>query len=328
MNRKMIYIVVVVLWVMVALPVQAREDTAYTLGLSLPEMDGAFYGGLSDSAIFTANEAETELIVEVSDYDVETELANVQDLIDQGIDALLLSPTDPVESVAAIEVANAAGVPVFVIGDVVLAEDAEVEIAGQIAPNNAAAGELAGEAVCELADEAGAALEVVSLDEEATMSAVMDRSASFETYMADNCADMTIMLVNVFALDFDGALDAILAALDEQDFDLIVGLDDVATLAAISAQGNYRMMTMKNLTVIGLGTRSEISASLEQELLAALIVAEPWPLGETSVETSLAYLNGEDVEATVEAVMTILRLDTLNVARCPNGVPPSACSGR
>ena len=304
-----------------AVPVQAGSDAAYTLGLSLPATTGVFYEAVSSGAQLAASEAGAELIVLASDYDLEAELANVQDLVDQGVDALLFSPTDPVGSVDAIEIANEASIPVFVLGDIVLAEDAEVEIAGHFASDNAVAGELAGEALCVSLEGAGAVLEIMSVDEDA-MSAGSDRSAGFEAYMAESCADVTVAAVNVFDLSFDDALDAIFDVLDTGEFTALVGLDDVTTELAVSVDDALRG---SNLTVVGIGTHPNLSSSLEQEKLAALIIAEPWPLGETSVETTLAYLNGEAVELTVEAVLTTLNVETLSVKRCPPWVDPNDC---
>ncbi len=325
MVRKSVYTVIMMLLITMAIPVHASEGEAYTLGLSLPATTGVFYEAVSNSAEFTAGEVGATLIVVASEYDVETELANVQDLIDQGVAALLFSPTDPVESVGAIEVANAAGIPVFVLGEIVLGDDTEVEIAGQFVVDNVAAGKLAGEALCETLGGAGNVLEVVSVGED-PLAAVVTRSVGFEAYMAKICADITITPVNVFGLDFDAALNALLTELEANEFDALVGLDDVTTDLAINARGNFVLTSRQTgLTVVGIGTHPDLSSSLELEALAAVVIADPWPLGETSVLTSLAYLNGEEVELTVDAALTILNADSVASVRCPNGLPPSVC---
>ncbi|MBN1564494.1 MAG: sugar ABC transporter substrate-binding protein [Anaerolineae bacterium] len=319
MARKSIYLIISMLLIALAIPVQASDD-AYTLGVSLPVTTGAFYETMSASAQETADAAGAELVVLTSDYDLETELANVQALIDQGVDALLFSPTDPAGSVAAIELANEAGVPVFVVGDLELAEDAAIDIAGQFAINDVHAGELAAEAICTSEEDVAAVLEVVSLSEDEAASIMAERSAGFEAYIAENCADIAVTTVNVFDLDFDGGLDMILEALDAAEFNAIVSLDDDTTLMAISAKDISRMQ----LVVVGIGTNPDMSSGLEQGKLAATIFADPSPLGQASVETALAYLNGEAVELTVESALITINADTIGTLR-PGGCGPRGC---
>jgi ribose transport system substrate-binding protein len=317
MARRALYLVIIMLLVIMAVPVQASEG-GYTLGVSLPATTGVFYEIVSESAQAAADEAGAELVVLASDYDLEAELANVQDLIDQGVDALLFSPTDPVDSVAAVELANEAGLPVFVLGNLAPAEDAEVEIAGTFTTDSGLAGEHAGEAICTSLEGSGAVLEIASLSDD-DMSIMAERSTGFDDYMAESCADVTITTVNVFGLGFDDALDAILDALDAGEFDAIVSLDDETTLLAISANDIFRP---KNLAVVGIGTHPDLLSSLEQGKLAATIFAEPLPLGQVSVETALAYLNGEAVELTVDAALITLNADNVEALRA------SSCRGK
>ena len=114
-------ILLVVAFLMAACAPEAVEEAApvaddgYTLGLSLSTLSNPFFVTLKDGAEAAASTAGVTLVVVDSQDDATTEATNMEDLIQQGVDAILINPTDADAIAPSIEKANAAGIPVFTI---------------------------------------------------------------------------------------------------------------------------------------------------------------------------------------------------------------------
>ena len=114
------------------------------------------------------------------------EATNIEDLISQGVSAILGNPTDADAIVPSIQKANQADIPVFTIdrgasgGDVV----------SHIASDNVAGGRLAAEFLCRIIGGSG---KFVELEGIAGSSAARDRGEGFNAYMAEECAGAEII---------------------------------------------------------------------------------------------------------------------------------------
>ena len=110
-------------------------DTGYKMGLSLSTLNNPFFVTLKEGAEEAAEKAGVELIVVDSQDDPAKEATNIEDLIQQGVDAILVNPTDADAIVPSIQKANQANIPVFTIdrganGGVVISHIASDNVAG------------------------------------------------------------------------------------------------------------------------------------------------------------------------------------------------------
>lgn len=311
MNRKVFSLIIVVLVALAGLPAQAADETS-TIGLSLPATTGFTYEGIADGARLAAEEAGIELAIASAEFDVETELANVQSLIDQGVDAIVFSPTDAEASVEAIATANEAGVPIFVIGNVAPGET-DIDVAGTFAPDAREVGALSASVLCE-AYETGTILELTGYtedDDDALAVDARDMSEGFNAELADTCPAAAVQTLNVAGLDRDAIFDEVTSALADGDISLIFAYNDTSTLAVVDAA--FR----QNVQVVGVGTSEELVSSVEKiDHLIAVIIPDVWGMGESAVETSLRYLNGEDIVDDLSVDVSVLDLDMITL-RCP-----------
>jgi ribose transport system substrate-binding protein len=300
----------------------SAEEGAFTIGLSLPSLDGSFFEGLNNGAFNTAYEEGADLIVVVADNDVETELANVESLIEQEVDVILLRPVDPVLSVPALEAANEAKVPVILLGqlEVETAETGEaaetLAIASLITGNNLEGGKMAAAALCERVTS-GVVLELVGLPDTLTY----ERNAGFEAYMAENCPDVSLVPFETAELEGTDLTDALVETFHGQTFKGVFGYDSVTTLAALEASIIARS---RGVTFIGFDATEESIAAIQSGRLRAIITPYGSDLGEIGVKTSLALLEGEDVQETVEVAVAVLDNTTMGAFRsfCRN---PRGC---
>ena len=153
-------------------PSEPSTEAGITLGVSLSTLNNPFFVSLKEGAEAAAADAGVKLIVVDAQDDPAKEATNIEDLIQKGVDALLINPTDSDAIVPSIQKANQAGIPVFTIdrgasgGDVV----------SHIASDNVAGGAMAAEFLC---DAIGGTGQVVELEGIAGTSAARDRGQGF-----------------------------------------------------------------------------------------------------------------------------------------------------
>src|SRR5688500_1306202 len=118
--RKLVIVTMMVL-ILLTIGLVSGQDSP-TIGLSVPTLEQDFYILLVDSARAAAEEAGVELIVSETDalLDVEAELANVQSLLDAGVDSLVIYTVDATLSLGAVEAAAEANVLVILLDHDVL----------------------------------------------------------------------------------------------------------------------------------------------------------------------------------------------------------------
>ncbi|NWF69754.1 MAG: substrate-binding domain-containing protein, partial [Chloroflexi bacterium] len=104
MNRKVLFLVILAAMLVAPLTLVTAQDS-YTLGLSLSTLNNPFFVTLRDGAQAAADAAGAQLVVVDSQDDPATEAANMEDLIAQGVDAILVNPTDGDAIVPSIEAA-------------------------------------------------------------------------------------------------------------------------------------------------------------------------------------------------------------------------------
>ncbi|MDW8186373.1 MAG: substrate-binding domain-containing protein, partial [Anaerolineae bacterium] len=156
------------------------------LGLSLSTLNNPFFVTLKEGAEKAAAQYGVRLIVVDALDDSAKEAANIEDLIQKKVSALLINPTDTKAVVPSIQKANQAGIPVFTVDRA--AEGGE--IVSHIASDNVAGGRMAAEFLCKALNGKG---KVVELEGIAGTSAARDRGKGFNEYMAASCPGVEIV---------------------------------------------------------------------------------------------------------------------------------------
>ncbi len=134
----------------------ASQAKRLRIGISFQELDNPYFAVMKDAATEAANSMNAELRITDARHDVTKQIADIEDLIQRGIDILLINPTDSVGVETAVQAAKKAGV-------VVVAVDAQANgpIDSFVGSKNYDAGLKAGE---ELAKELGGEGNVAILD--------------------------------------------------------------------------------------------------------------------------------------------------------------------
>lgn len=119
--------------------------TPIQIGVSFQELDNPYFVVMKEAAEEAARSIGAELHITDARHDVTKQISDVEDLIQKGIDILLLNPTDSVGIEAAVQAAHAAGV-------VVVAVDAQAQgpVDSFVGSKNYDAGCLAGETLAKI----------------------------------------------------------------------------------------------------------------------------------------------------------------------------------
>lgn len=274
-----------------------NETSPMIIGLSLSTLDNPFFESVRAGAEDSAARLDVELIVEQADNDAAMQETQILALIDQGVSAILINPVDGDAIVPAIEAANAAGIPVLTVDRSASGGD----IVTHIASDNAAGGMMAGQYLVETINETGS---VVELEGIPGTSAAQDRGAGFNEAVAEH-DDITIVAQAVanFSREEGKSVFAELLA-DNETITAVFAHNDEMILGAIEAANEAGRTD--DIVFIGFDAIDEAISALEDGELAATIAQQPVEMGRLSVETAVAFLNGEQIEAFIPVELALI----------------------
>lgn len=140
---KKLFIVMTILLSFISMSFAAQNDPL-KIGFSNRTLNGAFFNGLTEYMKIHAKEAGYELITTDARADLNKQLADVEDMLSQGIDFLVFNPQDPVAGVRIAEMAARANVPSIALdSDIAISAPVLTRIQADNVANNLMIGEFA-----------------------------------------------------------------------------------------------------------------------------------------------------------------------------------------
>ncbi|TVR19266.1 MAG: hypothetical protein EA396_12850, partial [Anaerolineaceae bacterium] len=268
------------------IPVDLRIVQNITLGLSVSTLNNPFFVTLVEGAQALADEIGAELIVVDAQDSPSTEASNIEDLIAQGVDAILINPTDSDAVVPSVLAANDAGIPVFTIDR----SASGGEVISHVASDNVAGGALAAQFLCEALGGEGS---VVELEGIAGTSAARDRGLGFNEYMAENCAGVEIVARQTANFNRAEGLTVFENILQAQsEIDGVFAHNDEMILGAIEAAS---AAGRDGITFVGFDAVDDAVDAVNAGTLAATVAQQPDAIGALGVETAAGFLAGASV---------------------------------
>jgi ribose-binding protein len=271
-----------------------NDMTGKKVGLVISTLNNPFFVTLKEGAEEKSNEVGAELIVLDSQNDPSKELSNVEDLITQGVDIILINPTDSDAVVSAIKAANAASIPVITLDRGANAG----EVVTHIASDNVAGGKMAGQFII---DTLGGKGNVVELEGIAGTSAARDRGQGFN----DAIATSEIQVVANQVADFDrtkglSVMENILQA--QPEINAVFAHNDEMALGALKAiQASGR-----DIIVVGFDATDDAVKAVQDGDMAATVAQQPALIGSLGVESAMMYLGGETLDAYIPVELMLV----------------------
>ncbi|WP_342469607.1 ribose ABC transporter substrate-binding protein RbsB [Ureibacillus sp. FSL K6-3587] len=304
-NMKLLFFIVIAMLVLSACSMDSslekkddaakgtKEEGSYKIGFSISTLNNPFFVTLSDGAKAVSKEKGVDLVVVDAQDDASKQASDVEDLIQQGIDLLLINPVDSSAVGSAVESANAAGIPVITVDR--SADSGEV--VAHIASDNVEGGKLAGEYLLELVGEGA---KVAMLEGVPGSSAARDRGEGFLKVVEGKVDLVSSQPANFNRSEGLSVMENMLQA--HPDIEAVFAQNDemaLGALEAISAAG-------KEIVVIGFDATDDALKKIDEGKMAASVAQKPEEIGKTAIETAVKYLNGEKVEEFVPVELELV----------------------
>jgi ribose transport system substrate-binding protein len=280
----------------------AAQPKEIVLGLSLSTLNNPFFVTLKEGAERAAAQYGVKLIVVDAQDDPAKEAANIEDLIQKKVSALLINPTDTKAVVPSIQKANQAGIPVFTVDRA--AEGGE--IVSHIASDNVAGGQMAAEFLCKALNGKG---KVVELEGIPGTSAARDRGKGFNDYLKEKCPGLEVVARQ--PADFNRAkglqvFENILQA--QPQIDGVFAHNDEMVLGAIQAA---EAAGRTGIIFVGFDAIDDAVKAVKEGKLAATVAQQPAEMGRLAVEMAVKYLRGEKVEKFIPVPLSLVTKETV-----------------
>ncbi|WP_443091889.1 ribose ABC transporter substrate-binding protein RbsB [Bacillus subtilis] len=275
-----------------AKPSNSGNKKEFTIGLSVSTLNNPFFVSLKKGIEKEAEKRGMKVIIVDAQNDSSKQTSDVEDLIQQGVDALLINPTDSSAISTAVESANAVGVPVVTIDR--SAEQGKVETL--VASDNVKGGEMA---AAFIADKLGKGAKVAELEGVPGASATRERGSGFH-----NIADQKLQVVTKQSADFDRTkgltvMENLLQG--HPDIQAVFAHNDEMALGALEAINS----SGKDILVIGFDGNKDALASIKDGKLSATVAQQPELIGKLATEAADDILHEKKVQKTISAPLKL-----------------------
>ncbi|MFC7440853.1 ribose ABC transporter substrate-binding protein RbsB [Laceyella putida] len=265
-----------------AKPAAKKDLQNVKIGLSVSTLNNPFFVSLKGGVEQEAKKRGIEVIVVDAQNDTSKQINDVEDLLQQGVDALLINPTDSAAISTAVQSANNVGVPVITLDR--SADKGDVE--AFVASDNVKGGKMAADYI---AERLGEGTKVAELEGVPGASATRERGEGFHLV-----ADKKLNVVAKQSANFDRAkgltvMENILQA--NPDIQAVFAHNDEMALGAIQAINS----SGKEILVVGFDGNEDALKSIKQGELAATVAQQPDLIGELAVKAAADALRDKKV---------------------------------
>ncbi|HFD2050679.1 ribose ABC transporter substrate-binding protein RbsB [Clostridium perfringens] len=295
--NKKIFSVGLMLMMLMTSFIGCGRDNKPKIGMVVSTLNNPFFVNMKDGAEKEAEKLGYDLVVLDSQNDPAKERANVEDLVQLGVIALLINPTDSDAVVKTVEVANKSNIPVITL-------DRQAnggKITSHIASDNIKGGEMAAEYVLDkLKDEKGP-INVVEIQGIPGASATRDRGEGFHNIMDKNDK---FNFISIQAADFDRqkglqVMENIIQA--NPNIQVVFAHNDEMALGAVKAIKASGI----NALVIGFDGNDDAKDSIDANEMTATIAQQPDLIGALGVELANKIYNGESIKDKIAADLKV-----------------------
>ncbi|WP_437833766.1 ribose ABC transporter substrate-binding protein RbsB (plasmid) [Niallia taxi] len=276
-----------------AKPAKKEDLKDIKIGLSVSTLNNPFFVSLRDGVVKEAESLGMEIIIVDAQNDSAKQVNDVEDLIQQGVDALLINPTDSASISTAVQSANNIGIPVVTLDR--SADKGKVE--ALVASDNIKGGEMAANYLIE---KLGEKAEVIELEGVPGASATRERGQGFH-----NIADQKLNVIAKQAADFDRTkgltvMENLLQA--NPNVKAVFAHNDEMALGAIEAINS----SGKDVSVIGFDGNDDALNAIKAGDLEATVAQQPELIGKLAVNAARDVLQGKKVEENIAAPLKLV----------------------
>ncbi|MBG9985014.1 substrate-binding domain-containing protein [Aerococcaceae bacterium DSM 111022] len=305
MIKTIISVIATVLVVNVLAPlhsVTAQENKApeeLTIGFTVSTLNNPAFVFLKDQIEEIGAENGSTIVVLDAQNDAATQANNMDDFIQQGVDAIIVNPVDSAAITTSVEAANAANIPVVAVDR---SSDGG-EVLSVIVSDNVLGGQMAAEYLIEVLGE-NAKIGVVEGVPGA--SATRERGEGF-----NNGAEGKLDIVASQTANFDRAEALVVTEnmlLANPDIQGIFAQNDEEALGALEAK---KAAGLEDVVIIGFDGAELALESIEDGELDATIGQRFDEMARLSLDAIYKYYAGEEVEEQILAPVELITQENI-----------------
>ncbi|GLF89084.1 ribose import binding protein RbsB [Bacillus safensis] len=262
------------------------------IGLSISTLNNPFFVSLKNGVTKEAKKLGIEVVIADAQNDSAKQTSDVEDLIQQGVDALLINPADSSAISTAVESANASDIPVITLDR--SSESGKVE--ALVASDNVKGGEMAANFII---DQVGKGAKVAELEGVPGASATRERGKGFH-----QMADQDLKVTAKQAADFDrtkglNVMENLLQG--NPDIKAVFAHNDEMALGALEAIQS----SGKDILVVGFDGNEDALSSIKAGKLSATVAQQPELIGQLAVGAANDVLKGKKVQKNIAAPLKL-----------------------
>lgn len=276
----------------------AKEKDASDLvvGVSLSTLNNPFFISVKEGITDVADDKDSQVKVLDAQDDTSKQSNDVDDLIQQGVDILLINPVDSSAITPAVEAANSAGIPVIAIDR----SSEGGEVVTLVASDNEEGGKMAAQYIEEIS---GTKAKVAELEGIPGASATRERGKGFNDYAKDK-----LDLVDKQTANFDRAegltvMENMLQS--KPEIEAVFAQNDEMALGAIEAI-EAAGKTGK-IQVVGFDGTDDGLDAIEAGTLSATVAQQPEEMGKLAMQAAYDHFSGKKVEKSIASPLELIK---------------------
>ena len=301
---------------------QPVEERIPTVAFVPKALNSPFWAAMENAAAREAEEQQVHLVALAADRetDVERQYQIIENLIQQGVDAILLAPAGSKELVTAIRKANDAGIPVLLLDtriDEAAAESVAAEVLTYIGSDNFEGGAVAGRY---LAEKLGGKGDVAIIEGISGHETADQRRLGFLHAIAEHPGIRVVASQTANwerALAYDVAQNLLQA---HPEIDAIFAANDEMALGAVEAADAAQRLD--NVSVIGFDAIPDALANIRTGRLLGSVAQFPGEMGRLGVLHAAVFLR-ESVRPPKEVLTKVEMIDLSNLQSFEEATDPS-----
>lgn len=277
----------------------ADEGRVTRVGMILSNDKNPFFQEMREGAVEKARSSGIALEVTTAEDSPVKELNEIRRFIEEGVDVLILNPTNSHAVARGVILANEAKIPVITLDR----ESVRGDVISHIGSNNLSGGKLlARYMVTELGREA----KIVEIEGNVDTTASVNRGRGFNQVAMGN---LKIIIRENGEFQRDRAYRIMKRLLEEEPvIEGVFAHNDEMALGVVEAIDESRR---ENIFVVGYDGTQEAQKAVKEGKMTATIKQNPYEMGYIGVETAIKVVNKEWVNRKIDIGVYLIDKETL-----------------